>query len=220
MRGGVRNRYRQEGNRMTDKTIQEIREEHGAKASGILSGYYAELDAIRGMREPEEGAYLERLSDGERFGLLMEQKATRANEARRRTVDAYRREHEAYQEEVRARAGYVEGKLFGMSSPESAAVLSRAALASEEELGTMLDLAKASGNHELATAALVGAERRGFAELVVRALEHAGDETRGLYHEWAERPPDEVLARQAEQAEAIVERPSPERLAGPPPLDR
>ncbi len=130
----------------------------------------------------------------------MEQKTERANAAHRRTLDAYRAEHEAYQEKVRARVGHVSGALFGMSSPESAAILSRAALASEEELGTMLDMAEASGNRELAKAALVGADRRGFAELRVRALEHAGPEAQALYGEWAERPPEEVLVRQMEQA--------------------
>ena len=199
------------------KTIQQIREGHGAKAAALLRDYYAEIDRIRDQREPElKGGYFDRLTDEQRMTLLRDQKREKADAVHRRTVDAYRREQEAYQQQVRARAGYVEGKMFGMSSPESAAVLTRAALASEEELGTMLDMAAASGNQELATAALVGAERRGFAELVVRALEHAGPETRELYHEWADRPPEEVLARQAEQAEAIVERPSPERLEAPP----
>lgn len=199
------------------KTIQQIREGHGAKAAALLNGYHAEIDGLREQREPEGNAYLlERLDDMQRKALLTEQKAKKADALHRRTVEAYRREHEAYQNEVRARASRVKGALFGMSSSESAAILTRAALASEEELGTMLDMAAASGNQELATAALVGAERRGFAELVVRALEHAGPETRELYHEWADRPPEEVLARQAEQAEAIVERPSPERLEAPP----
>jgi hypothetical protein len=199
------------------KTIQEIREEHGAKAAGILSAYHAELDAVREERKPTgDASLLERLTDGQRFALLMEQKREKANDAHRRTLDAYRAEVERYQEEVRARVAHVSGALFGMPSPESAALLSRAALASEEELAVMLDMAEASGNQELARAVLVGADRRGFAELRVRALEHAGPEAQELYGEWAERPPEEVLARQLEQAEAIVEPPNPDRLAGTP----
>lgn len=198
------------------RTVQQIREEHGAKAAGILADYYAEIDRIRDQREAEEtGGCFDRLSEEQRMTLLRDQKREKADAAHRRTLDVYRREHEAYREEVRARVGYVEGGLFGMSSPESAAILSRAALASEEELGVMLDMAAVSGNRELAKAALIGAERRGFADLVVRALEHADPETRELYHEWGDRPPEEVLARQAEQAEQIVERPSPERLEAP-----
>lgn len=135
---------------MTKKTIQQIREEHGRKASGILMGYHAEIDAIREQRGVEEGGYLERLSDEQRMTLLRDQKRERADGTRARALDAYRREVSRYQDELSARAGVVEGSLFGMSSPESAATLSRAALASEEELTTMLDLAARSGNRELA----------------------------------------------------------------------
>ncbi len=201
------------------KTIQQIREAHGQKASAILTGYYAKLDKLREQRRPTGDAFLlERLDDAQRLQLLREQKAAAADELHRRTLDAYRREMDRYQEEVRARVGYVKGALFGLSSPEGAQLLSRAATATEEELGTMLDMAEASGNQELARAALVGADRRGFAELRVRALEHAGAEAQNLYLEWVDRPTDEVLARQAEQAEQVLERPSPERLTAPPPV--
>ncbi len=199
------------------KTIQQIREEHGAKASAILTGYYAKLDELREQRKPAGDAFLlERLDDAQRLQLLREQKASTADELHRRTLDAYRREMARYQEEVRSRVGYVKGALFGLSSPESAALLSRAATATEEELGAMVDLAEASGNGELARAALIGADRRGFAELRVRALEHAGPEAQALYGEWAERPPEEVLERQRETVEQIVAPPDPDRLAGTP----
>ncbi len=197
------------------KTIHEIREEHGQKASAILTGYYAEVDELREVRKPTGDAFLlERLDDAQRLQLLREQKQQQADALHRRTVDAYRREMDRYQEEVRSRVGYVKGALFGLSNPEAAGLLSRAATATEEELGAMVDLAEASGNGELAKAALIGADRRGFAELRVRALEHAGAEAQALYGEWAERPPEEVLARQMEQAERIVE--SPDRLEAAP----
>ncbi|MDP9486496.1 MAG: hypothetical protein M3Q49_12070 [Actinomycetota bacterium] len=202
------------------KTVQEIREEHGQKASALLNRYYEELDALREQRKPEAGGYLDRLSDEQRMTLLRDQKAASADELHRRTVDAYRAEVEKYQEEVRARVGYVKGALFGLSNPEAAGLLSRAATATEEELGAMVDLAEASGNGELAKAALIGADQRGFAELRVRALERAGTEAQALYGEWSDRPPEEVLARQKEQAEEIVRRPSPERLTAPPPVNR
>ncbi len=202
------------------KTIQEIREGHGAKASGILNDYYAKLDAIREQRKPGGDAFLlDRLDDAQRVNLLRDQKKEHADAAHRRTLDAYRAEMDRYQDELSARVGYVKGALFGLSTPESAGLLTRAATATEEELASMVDLAEDSGNRELATAAFIGAERRGFAGLVVRALEHAGDESRELYHEWAERPTEEMLARQAEQAETIIERPSSERLDAPPPVN-
>ncbi len=197
------------------KTIQQIREEHGQKAAGILRDYYAEVDELREVRKPTGDAFLlERLDDAQRLQLLRDQKQQQADALHRRTVDAYRREMDRYQEEVRSRVGYVKGALFGLSNPEAAALLSRAATATEEELGAMVDLAEASGNGELAKAALVGADRRGFAELRVRALEHAGPDAQTLYGEWAERPPEEVLARQMAQAEQIVE--SPDRLEAAP----
>jgi hypothetical protein len=201
---------------MTDKTIGQIREEYGAKAAGILSAYHAELDRIRELRDVAEGAYLDQLTDEQRMRLLREQKRERADEAHRRAAREYAAETARYQDDLRARVGYVEGGLFGMSGPESAQVLTRAALASEEELGTMLDLAAASGNRQIAKAALVAAEKRGFAGLVVRALEHAGDEARALYAEWRERPPEEVLERQREDIETIVAPPDHERLVGQP----
>ncbi len=165
------------------KTVQEIREEHGQKAAAMLRGYYEEIDALREQRKPEAGGYLDRLSDEQRMTLLRDQKQQQADALHRRTVDAYRAEVEQYQEEVRARVGYVKGALFGLSNPEAAGLLSRAATATEEELGAMVDLAEASGNGELAKAALIGADRRGFAELRVRALEHAGEEAQALYGE-------------------------------------
>jgi pyruvate/2-oxoacid:ferredoxin oxidoreductase beta subunit len=202
-----------------DKTIGQIREEYGAKAAGILSAYHAELDAIREIRKPEAGTYLDQLTDEQRMRLLRDQKRERADEAHRRAAREYAAETERYQDDLRARVGHVEGALFGMSSPESAQVLSRAALASEEELGTMLDLAAASGNRQIAKAALVAAEKRGFAGLVVRALEAAGPEARELYAEWSERPPEEVLERQREDVGAIVAPPDHERLVGQPQLN-
>lgn len=202
---------------MTDKTIQQIREEHGAKASGILMGYHNEIDRIREQRKPEADAYLlERLNDQQRFALLMEQKREKADGVHARALDAYRREVSRYQDELSARAKSVSGSIFGMSSAQDTATLSRAALASEEELGTMLDLAARSGNRDLAQAVFVAADNRGFPELVVRYFEEVAPEARYAYAEWTEVPPAEVLERQRETVGQIVAPPDPDRLAGTP----
>ncbi|MDP9476750.1 MAG: hypothetical protein M3R38_13870 [Actinomycetota bacterium] len=199
------------------KTVQQIREEHGRKAAGILSAYHDEIDRVREIRKPEVDPHLsEYLSDEQRMALLRDQKRERANAAHERALDAYSAEMDRYQDELDARATHVKKSLFGMSSPESAAILSRAAVASEEELGTMLELAADADNAEVSRAVLLAAERRGFAGLVARALEHAGEEARELYAEWAEVPPAEVLERQREGVDRIVTPPDYDRLEGTP----
>ncbi len=202
---------------MTKKTIAQIREEHGAKASAILQGYHAELDDIRGMRKPAVDPHLsEYLSDEQRFSLLRDQKREKADAARARALDAYRREMSRYQGELEARAGYVSGELFGMTASQDAATLSRAALASEAELSTMLDLAARSGNQGLAQAVFVAADNRGFPELAIRYFEEVAPEARDAYAEWSEIPSAEDLDRQHGQAEQMIAPPDYERLAGTP----
>ncbi len=198
------------------KTVQQIREEHSARSAAILSRYFEATDEIRAVRKIEEGPYSDRLTDEQRMTILREGKRERADEAYRRAREDYAAELDRYQEEVRARTGYIKGRLFGMSGPDSAATIARAALASEEELGTMLELGADAGNEEVARAALLAAERRGFAGLVVRVLEVAGDEARGLYAEWSDRPPEEMLARQREGVDAIVAPPDYGRLEASP----
>ncbi len=198
------------------QNIYEIKAEHSAKAGTIMTRYQDDIREIRNTKTLPEGAYLDHLTDGQRLRILRENKRGRADEAYRSTRYAYAAEVDRYQDELDARATHVKKSLFGMSSPESAAILSRAAVASEEELGTMLELAADADNAEVSRAVLLAAERRGFAGLVARALEHAGEEARGLYAEWAEVPPAEVLERQREGVDRIVTPPDYDRLEGTP----
>ncbi len=198
------------------KSIHEIKAEHSANATAILTRYHDATDEIRATRDIEDGTYRDQLTDEQRLRILRENKRGRADEAYRSTRYAYAAEVDRYQDELDARATHVKKSLFGMSSPESAAILSRAAVASEEELGTMLELAADADNAEVSRAVLLAAERRGFAGLVARALEHAGEEARGLYAEWAEVPPAEVLERQREGVDRIVTPPDYDRLEGTP----
>ncbi len=205
---------------MTKKSIHEIMAEHSAKAAGILRNYHDEVDRIRDDRRLEgDASILERLDGGGRLGLLRSQKKAKADAARSRSIEEYRRQFDAYERSLTSRRSEIADRLFGLSSPEAAGLLSRAATASEEELGTMIDLARASGNGELAKAALIAADQRGFDSLRARALEHAGPQAQSAYEEWQELPAPETLDRQHEDIPRMLPSPEPAQLEGTPPIN-
>jgi hypothetical protein len=194
------------------KTVHEIKEEHGRNAAAILTDYQDTTDQIRAEREPEEGAYLDRLTPQQRMGLLREQKAGRADEAHRQTLGAYREEVERYHDELAQRRTHLKGRLFGVEGPDGAAALSRTVLASEGELSAYLDVAIQAGNKDLARAAFVAAERKGLGAILLRYFDEVDNEARALYNEWSELPTEEVLERQRENIERVVQPPDYDRL--------
>jgi len=142
------------------KTIAEIRAEHSAKAGTILGRYQDEIGEIKSTKTLPEGAYLDRLTDEQRFGLLREQKAQKAADAHERTLREYAREVDRYHAALSERTDALKGRLFGVSD---AGALSRAALADEGELSTLLDVATQAGNGDLARAVFVAAHQKGRA---------------------------------------------------------
>jgi hypothetical protein len=166
---------------MSDKTIPEIQAEHGAKASAILTGFQDSLQEIREIREPEEGAYLERLSPEGRVRLLRDQKVERAEDAHTRTLEEYTAEVERYHEALSERTQSLKERLFGVSGPDGAAALSRTVTASQGELEAYLDVAVQAGNRDLARAVFVAAERRGSGDLMARYFDEVDQEARDLY---------------------------------------
>jgi hypothetical protein len=194
----------------TTKTIVDIQQEHASRAGGLLSEYQDTIGAIREQREPEDGGYLDRLTDEQRMGLLREQKTEKANEAYNDVVGAYTSEIERYHTEIAQRRGELKTRLFGVTGSEGAATLSRAALASGGELAMLMDVAATTGNTELAKAAFVVAERRGMGDLVARFFDEVDPEARELYGEWSQVPDEDVLTRQIESVERVV--PKPDRL--------
>ena len=185
---------------------------HGEAAAAILNGYHATIDAIREEREPEAGAYLDRLTDEQRMNLMREQKAERAGTARREALEAYTEAVESYHEGLERRQGRLKGRLFGVDGPDGAAALSRTVTASEEELAAYLDVAELSGNEDLARAVFVAAERRGSGDLMARYFDKVDPEARDRYQEWASVPPAEVLERQREGVGTILPEPDPAGL--------
>ena len=200
---------------MSEKTIGEIQAEHGAKASEILVGYQDALEEIRDIREPEEGAYLDRLSPEGRMRLLRDQKVERAEDLHIRTLEEYTAEVERYHEALSKCTGRLKERLFGVTGPDGATALSRTVTASQGELEAYLDVAIQAGNTDLARAVFVAAERRSSGDLMARYFDEVDPEARELYAEWQQASPAEVLERQRENISAVVQSPDPDRLIPP-----
>lgn len=197
---------------MSERTIHDLQAEHGRASTEILAGYHAEIDAIKEEREPEAGAYLDRLTDEQRMNLMREQKAERGGAAHREALEAYTAAVEGYHEGLERRQGRLKARLFGVGGPDGAAALSRTVTASEGELSAYLDVAELSGNEDLARAVFVAAERRGSGDLMARYFDNVDPEARELYQEWTSIPPAEVLERQREGVGTILPEPDPAGL--------
>jgi hypothetical protein len=194
---------------MTDKTIPEIKEEFANSGTSILNEHNETLAEIAAETEPEPGRYADRLGGQERMALMREQKTARSQELRSRTLEAYLEEVERYHTELSSRADYLRGRLFKV---EDAGALSRAALATDTELGTLLDLAARAGNAELGRAVFAASEQRGLGDLMAQFFDRMDPEARDLYNEFREIPPPQILERQRENAELIIPPANPDRL--------
>ncbi len=197
---------------MSDKTIPEIKEAFGSSGAGTLNHYHERLAEIAQEREPEAGGYLDRLTDEQRMSLLREQKMEQAGDITRRGREDYAAEVERYHAELSKRTEYLKGRLFRV---EDAGALSRAALATDAELGTLLEIAAHAGNAELGRAAFVASEQRGLGDLMASYFDRISPESRDLYEEWTQIPPPEVLERQLDSVETLIPDPGPDRLMPP-----
>jgi hypothetical protein len=195
-----------------DRTIHELRAEYGQVASGLLNDYHADLDAIREIRGPDEGGYLDQLTAEQRMTLLREQKVEKVQDVRTQTLDAAVAEHEQYEREVVKRRDVLKQRLFGVTNADAAA---RAATATESDLAAMLDYAALSGNEELAKAAFVAAHTRGAGDLLSRYFDEQDPAGRDLYAEWSEVPTEDALLRQRESIPEMVGDPGHEWLTPP-----
>lgn len=202
------------------KTIMEIIAEHQDRAGKILNGLFGAYDGVRQDTKLEDSPYLDRLSDGQKRLALLDLKTEKAASARREALKAYTEQVERYAGEISTRKAELRRGLFGLSAPESAATLARAAVAPEEELAAMLDLADATSNAELSKIVFAEASRRELGTLSARYLLAADEQTRALHEEWRAMPAEEVVERQLDSVEQVVPQvPDPERLAGTPPLN-
>ena len=191
------------------KTIPEIRESFGRAQTEIVHGHKDALEGMREEREPEAGAYLDRLSDEQRMDLMREQKTERARESHGAALVAYTEALDRYAGDLSRRTDELRGRLFKV---EDAGALSRAALATDTEIGTLLEMAAHAGNAELGRAAFVAAEQRGLGDLMARYFDRLDPEARTLYAEWTEIPPAEAVERQRENVGVLLPEPNPAGL--------
>ena len=197
---------------MTEKTVAEIKQEHGRNAADILTGYQDTTDEVRAEEELAVGAYLDHLTPEQRYAALRQQKVERVDEAHREALEAYTTEVERYHSGLAQRRTHLKKQLFGVGGPDGAAALSRTVLASEGELAAYLDVAIQAGNEDLARAVFVAAERKGFGDLMARYFDEVDNEARALYNEWSALPTEEALERQRESIERVVQPPDYDRL--------
>jgi hypothetical protein len=199
--------------RLEAKTIHDIKSGFGEVGAGIANRYHEALDEIANTRTVEEMAgFWDRLTPEERSRLLLEHKADRASEVHSKALEDYRSTLEDYRSGLEERSSYLRPRLFGV---EDAGTLSRVALASDDELTTLMDRAALADNRQLAKAVFFEATQRGAGDLMARYFDEVDPEARTMYEEWSEIPSAEVLERQGESVETIIPAPELERLTPP-----
>jgi len=189
---------------MTEKTIQETEASYGGRTAEILGDWYATRDAIAGEIEAVEGPHADLFTAGQRAEITRTQKAERA----RAKAEEYRKQYQQLQTErneaVRARTRALREQLFGV---EDGSALARAAVATDTQLGGMLELAIHADNADLARAVFAAASQRELGELMNRYFERVNPAASELYQEWRSAPSEENLERRLEDAETIFAAP-------------
>jgi hypothetical protein len=190
------------------KTIGEIQEEFASKSGEILNGHLDDVSRIKARSELTDGAYLDRLSPEQRMSVLREEKAEEARDVSEKAREAYAQEVESYLQDIAKRALYLRERLFEV---EDAGALSRAALATDAELSTLMNIAAKAGNRELGKAVFAVAEGRGMGDLMM-AYYRLDPEAEELYAEYTSIPSEEILECRANSAEALIPDPDPDSL--------
>jgi hypothetical protein len=174
------------------------------RAAGILRGFYDAKDEIGREVESVEGPHADILTDRQRAEIAYAQKAERAVAKAEECRHEYQDLMEERNEAVRTRTRALREQLFGA---QDARVLSRAALASDAELGAMLELAVRADNAELGRAVFAAAEQRGFGDLMNRYFDQMDPEAGELYQEFKAAPSEEDLQCRLADAETLFAAP-------------
>jgi hypothetical protein len=192
------------------KTIQAIEADYSERASAQLRDWFAAKDAIARAPEAVEGPHAELLTDAQRAEVAHKQKAERARER----AEEYRREYvELTEERNRALTARVRSLREGVYAVENAEVLSRAALATDAQLGAMMELAATTGNDELGRAVFVAAEQRELGDVMHRYLEAMGEDARKAYEELRAAPSDEAMERKLADSDTLFAPPTAQDFA-------
>ena len=192
---------------MAKRTVYEIQEQFSSEGPAIINNYHTELNEIRDIRQPEAGGYLDRLTDEQRMGLLREQKLEKAIAAHEHAASSYREQVEYYHRQLEKRRAHLTDRLFKVESADAGM---KAAVATEGELREMLEYATLAGNSDIARAVFTAAHKKNLGDLMSEFWE-VDPEAQGLYQEYAEIPPQEILDRQLD-VEAVIPAPDPDSL--------
>ncbi len=200
-----RNQLRRKETGMTDQTIQEAEAAYSEQAASLVRAWHSAQDQISLSPETVEGPHVDMLTDAQRFQASREQKAERASTE----ADHYRRQYTELQEErnnaVRDRARALRKELYAV---ENADVLTRAALATDDQLRSLMDLAATTRNPELASSVFVVAEQRGL-DGVMSAYFQADPEAHALYEELQAAPTEGSMERRLADASVLFAPPTP-----------
>jgi hypothetical protein len=192
------------------KTFQAIEADYSERASALLRDWFAATDAIARAPEVVEGPHAELLTDAQRAEVGQRQKASRA-QAR---AEECRREYIALTEERnRALTARVWSLREGVYAVDNTEVLTRAALATDAQLGAMAELAATTGNDELGRAVFMAAEQRELGDVMHRYLDAMGEDAREAYEELKAAPSEEAMERKLADADALFAPPAAQDFA-------
>jgi len=177
---------------MSEQRISDIQAKHSEAAASILNGLYRRYDEIAEEKLDDGELHFGRLDDAQKAAALRDHRLDLATKARREAKHEYTESVRSYREQLEARKAEAEAELYGHGDDSSADLLARAALASDQELANLAQLASKTGNTALRRAALVAGEQRGLASTLAETLD---DQARELYAEISDAPPTEVLDR-------------------------
>lgn len=89
-----------ERRKMTEKTLEQIRQEYGSRAAALMNARHDRVEEIAAERRLPDGEYLDRLTDEQRNRILLERKTAAAGGDRRRVRQQYRDLHARYEEDL------------------------------------------------------------------------------------------------------------------------
>jgi hypothetical protein len=194
-----------------EASIQSIRSDYGREQTEIMHEYGNSVDEVA-SKGSEGVAHRDFMSYGQVEAIMIEEKQAEIAEHATQAREALRAAHERYESRLAERAGAVREQLFG--GIENTDALTRAALASEEELRELIDMASFTGSKDIARVAFIVSAKRGYGDLVNRYLNEidGSSATRDLYEEWTQIPSAELLDRQRENLDRLVSVPSRPQL--------
>lgn len=179
---------------MTEHTTeaQQIEAFFQTKALDIQQRYFGEKDAIKKDVKLTDAERVER-------GYAVNERLSREREAalKNRNASLEKREQDLRRRLFGAPVGHKDG--VAVQSAAFTDALTRATLASEEDLGRLAEVAARTGDKALGKAVFVAAEQRGMADLAVPYL-NSNPDVLADYRELGTMPTAEDRQRDAENA--------------------